>query len=199
MQPFFQQSLTDGTPLWIVAIKDVVLPTLTILGGAFAFFAWNRRKKKEHRLMHQTKAYEIILEKEIQCYGEIQNAVYESTKAAMVIADKVEPFVFGRESVIYENCVADIRKQEEIIRMLYRNTVLLIDKSIAELLLEFQINYMNAGNNMNSCISGALASNKDEMLSNAGELRNRLLNTEIKASIIASSIKEHLEEISRIK
>ena len=71
MQPFFQQTILDGTPLWIVVSRDVIIPGLAIVGSAIAFSVWYGRKKKEHKLMHQTRAYEILLNKELKCYEEL--------------------------------------------------------------------------------------------------------------------------------
>lgn len=71
MQQFLQQTLTDGTPLWVVITKDVVLPLFTLAGGVIVFLVWYRRKRIEHKLMHQTKAYEILLDKEMQFYEEL--------------------------------------------------------------------------------------------------------------------------------
>lgn len=71
---YFVESQKNTLPQWLVTIRDFIVPIVTMAGGILgiiAFFLWNHRKVKEHRLSRQTKAFEILLTSEFDGYKKV--------------------------------------------------------------------------------------------------------------------------------
>ncbi len=200
MQQFFQQTISDGTPLWVVIARDVVLPLLTLVGGTVAFFVWYRRKRIEHKLMHKTRAYEILLDKELACYNEILDVIRSADtqvcETVMETASQSIPITIPID-------IKSLDAYRGIIHTVHdvnRRTSIFVNPNIAEKMLELS-------HKMGMSLLDLVFIQKADDDTDRDELNEKIndvvmLLTEITENIIEDiekDIMKHLEEISRIK
>ena len=196
MQQFLQKTLTDGTPLWVVISKDVVIPLLTLVGGVVVFCVWYRRKRIEHKLLHKTKAYEILLDKELKYYEELMSLLEKMEKCCVSIIGQLYKYVENEENQFFSEMDAFEKESESACLFVTSNEVYIHNeiaagaKSLMEIPCQIHMQlYFFAAKHVDGQEHSTVCDKALEM---------HLIYAK-KRGIITEQIKKHLEEISRIK
>jgi len=200
VQDFLKLTLTDGTPLWVVIVRDIVIPVITIGGGVFAFFAWNRRKKKEHKLMHQTKAYAILLDREMDCYSEILDTLRQADKQICETVFEMPAHDLPIQKPVELKTFSNYKKIDNRIQELYKTTNIYIAPKIAEKIKNLSHKISMAYIRMIIISKAKGSSDKEKIRTKIDEAVELLVYiSEDLIGEIEADIKAHLESISRIK